>query len=579
LPLDALHLNILGSEFNSKLQGGRIDKITAPNFFTARFAIYSGGKTHGLVLNLSPDKAHARLTSGVREELSSTPVFITHLKKHLLNGTIDNIFTIDNERILHIEISNLSDLKQQKKFTLIAEFMGKHSNLILVDENNKITESLKHIPLDVSSKRQVLPGLTYNSPPLQDKISPFDTDALKTVLKDFDFNTKNSSQLLDELASFLQSKVCGLSPKTIKEVVFTAINSSKKLTMSHIVRELTALKDISTHSPSVSIDTNNKYLDFYFKPYNSTGETFKETSTLNGATDLYYSQNETQDKLTAKARTITQIAKSALTKAQKRLAILLERENSAKDLEEDKIKGELITANIYKIKRGDNEVFCENYYVSPVMSVIVRLDPLLSPSKNADKYFKSYQKKKKTLESLVEQLEQTNQEVEYLSTIMASLQTAETLDDLDEISLELADAGYGKENKKQKKPSKSKIKTEKEERLFGVKRTEFDGYTILTGKNNLQNDALVRFCSPNDLWLHPQEFRGAHTIILNPKKSMPPDKVIKHAAKINAQYSKAKLSENIPIDYTHLKFVLRPRSAPPGKVVYTNQKTIFVSVE
>jgi len=580
MPFDALHLNILSKEFATSLTGGRIDRITTPNFYSVRFAIYSNKKTYGLLLNLTPNTAHARLTNGARDELATVSVFLTHLKKHLIGGVIDDVGVVENERILRINVKSYNEVKQLRTFTLVAEFMGKHSNLMLVNDEGKISESLKHIPLDMSSKRQVLPGLSYRLPPAQDKISPFDSRNLSELLFNYDSNTKI------DLVSVLQKNLCGLAPKTIKEVIFRAFgNAEQKLPLDNrgvelVVGEFKKLEIFTVYSPCISVDTSGKCLDFYFSPYKHTGEVFDYRSTLNEAVDCYYCQCEASEKKATKSRAIEQSVKIALVKAQKRLSILLERELASQNLDEDRIMGELITANIYKIKRGDCVLECDNYYVDPPIAMKIKLDETMPPAKCADKFFRSYQKKKKSLEILVPQLEQANKEIEYLESVLHGLKVAETLDDLGEIAIEFSESGYIKDaTNKKAKPTKSKIKTEKEERLAGVKRTEFNGYTILTGKNNLQNDALVRFCAPNDLWLHPQEFRGSHTIILNPKKSLPPDKVIKKAAQITAMYSKAKSGENIPVDYTYLKFVMRPRGAALGKVLYTNQKTLFVSPE
>jgi len=566
----------MSQEFCAILNSGRIDKITAPNFFSVRFAIFANGKTHGLVINASPDKAHMRLTDGLRVELPSTSVFVAHLKKHILKGVISKIECVDNERIIKLYIDTKNDLLQEKKFILVAELTGKHSNMMLLTGELKISESLKHIPLDVSTVRQILPGIKYTDPPTQDKISIFDKLALTKILSGFTGNSQN------ELAIFLKDKLLGLAPKTITEFCarsFKVLLKKENATTLANKLHATANNFVANLEPCFSINSDNKPTDFYASKFVSISDKTTKTNLVNNAIDAVYGYSEITSIRLAYERKITQNTKQALSRAQKRLSTLIERQNDAFNLEKDRICGELIVSNLYKIKPLDTSLICDNFYVTPPIPITIKFDDGMSAKKMAEKYFKAYQKKKKTLVAIEPQIADTQKEVDYLKSILDCVNIAETKNDLDEIFEELVAGGFVKSEKIKAKKSKSKIKTEKEERLANVSRQDFLGYTILTGKNNLQNDGLIRYCSPNDMWFHPQEFRGAHTVVLNPKKTALPDKLIREAAKINAHYSKAKNSTSIPIDYTYLKFVLRPRGAPLGKVIYTNQKTIFIDVD
>lgn len=565
MPLDALHIKFIASELQTALAGGRIDKITAPSFGAVRFAIYASGKTHGLFISINPDNAHLRLTSGERQEAASVPVFVAHLKKHLIGAIIGDIYCLDNERIVFIELSGKSDLGQTKNYKLVAELMGKHSNIMLLDDDDKIKESFKHIPLDLSSKRQILPGIKYTTaPPQIGKINPFDSAALNTLLKEQTSNNLN-------LAKVLSSNVFGLAPATIREIAFEVTsNSNKKLQ--------TVLDEFSNKTNFEPCFTNS---DFYFKPYlhlELDKSAFTATSSLLEAVDSFYGTKSEKAKFDLAARRLNQIVATSLSRAQKRLGVLLERQQEAQNADEAKMLGELLIANLYRVGKNDTSIQVDNYYVDPPCSVTINLSAEMSPQKQAENYFKKYRKAKKTLEMLVPQLEQTEGEIEYLESVVASIERAETVDDLDGILEELFAGGYGNSATKQatKKKDKQKPKSDRELLVASAKRTEFLGYTILTGRNNLQNDALVKSSATSDVWLHPKEFRGSHTVIVNPKKTLPPDNVLVHAATICAKNSKAKFSDSIPVDYTFIKFVSKPKGATAGKVIYTNQKTIWV---
>ncbi|MCL2797741.1 MAG: NFACT family protein, partial [Firmicutes bacterium] len=296
-------------------------------------------------------------------------------------------------------------------------------------------------------------------------------------------------------------------------------------------------------------------------------------TTLNEAADRYYTYKETSGALEDKRNKLAAAVRAGVAKAEKRLAQALDQKMNAEDFEDERIKGEILTANLYRIMPGDKTLAAENYYADPPAPIEIPLDATLSPAKQAQRFYKRYQKKKKALEFVTPQIEAAQNSLDYFESVQVSLQAAETLSDLDEIAEELCKSGIIKETKNEKR----KTKNGGEMHLSGVKRTEFEGYLILTGKNNTQNDALVKLSAPNDVWLHTKNIHGAHTVIVNPAKTLPPESVLKRAASLTALYSKAAASENVPVDYTFIKFVSKPKSAAPGKVVYTNQRTVYVN--
>ena len=578
MPADALHYKFIAQELSDALTNGRIDKITSADIGAVRLSVYANGKTRHLFISISPARARCLLTEQPTQSLLTPTPFAAHLKKHLLGGRITQIAAEPNERVVKIFIAAKDELGYDAAFTLYAEIMGKHSNLILVNGSGKITDSIKRVPFDMSSKRQVLPGLPYTPAPVQNKANPLDENSLHAVLDAYSGG---------DLRSYLLQSLSGLSPASIFESVFNAFDMKNKnltsdvlkvtgaklteLALKRLAKEIKRLFDPAEFAPCVQV-VDGQTVDFYLKPYHSCDAVgYEKAATLNEAAERYYREAEITDTMNKKQHKLTAVVKADLARAEKKLAALLEHKFSAEDFEHDRIKGEILTANLYRIKHGDKVLTAENYYVVPPIPIRIPLDDALSPAKLAGRFYKQYQKKKKTLEVTTPQIEAAKTDIEYLDSILTSLAAYESLSDLDEIAEELTIKGLLKE----KKTEKRKVKTDTA--LSGVKKTEFDGYLILTGKNNLQNDALVKSCAPNDLWLHTKNIHGAHTVIVNPKKTLPPEGVIRHAAQITALYSKASDSEGVPVDYTFAKFVSKQKSAAPGKVIYKNQKTVYVT--
>jgi len=574
MPLDALHIKYATQELDSLLSGGRIDKITVPKKDLIRFAIFSNGKTHGLCFSLNPSSPFIRLTHKLRESLDSVPPFVSYLRKYILNATIKSISSLDNERIVKLRILSTNELKQQIVLILIFEFTGRHTNCFLVNEKYIISDCYKHMPLDSNSSRNLLNGLPYVPPPSSDKVNPFNTKELELLLKQ-----PSSKDLFD----MLKEHTFGISTQTIHEILFLAFGNSvptcplSKKNIDILQNTIKEFIDTKNYSPCVHLDKLNAPLDFYFTKFKSVSSILKSTATLLDAMEEFYSSKESIAETTELSKRLQQTLKQAENKLNKKMAILVSRKQDALKLDEDKVLGELIISNIYKIKKGDTELIVDNFYTTPPSITTIKLDSTLYPKQIAEKYFKTYKKKKRTLELIEPQITELSEELDLIASSNTQLALAKDLTALKALESDFIELKLLKPSKKSVK--KEVPKSKKEKALVGITRVEFMGYSILTGKNNIQNDALVRHSKPNDLWLHPKEIRGSHTVIINPKKVLPPFNIIKKAASINALYSKAKLSENVPIDYTFIKFVSRVKGAALGKVIYTNQKTIFVSPE
>lgn len=541
MPADAINYSFLAKELNSTLNGGRIDKIVMSDKSSLMIVIRAGGKNHNLLITAA---ASPRCYIS-KDRITSTPVplsFCLHLRRHITGGSIRNITTLPFERILQFELLTYGDLGEPATRYLIVEIMGKYSNVILTDANFKITDALKHIPLD--EQRPIIPGLTYSAPSDVSRFYPTDRNAAETIMA----TTPES-----DLPSVLVKRMLGLSLSTAKEII--ALSNGKN------VAEGTELLLAKTPAP-VCYYEGEKPVDFAFCDYTVIGGETKHFETLSEAMDEYYSFGLLLSEKAAVDNVIKRTLSSALDKHRKKLAAFTKDYANAEDFDKDRILGELITANMYKIKNGDTSVTVDNWYTGEQQTIKLTEQ---SPQQNAQKYFKRYQKKKRTLASLQSLIDETKATIDYLESVDAALSMTSTIEDSEELLQELEDQGYAvKQNKK-------KAVTESQPRKYTI-----SGFTVLIGKNNTQNDKITKEARGEDIWLHTQGFHGSHVIIKAMGKEVP-SSVITKAAEYAAFFSKARLSENVPVDYTKAKNVYKKRGAAPGKVDYFGAKTVYVN--
>ncbi len=559
MPSDALTYFHTAKELSSVLSNGKIERIGMPTKEEVVLFVKPKGerKPRALLLSVSSSSSRVALVDNGGENPLSAFSFLMHLRKHIGGGTITNVDTVIRERIFRIYIQSFDELGYKKQYILYAEMMGRYSNLVLVDERGIITDCLKHISLDASQKHAVLPGLTYSYPPApENKISPDDIDGVTALLQKFEGG---------KLADHLMSGIFGYAPSTMKELVFRAYGSltpdenTVKNSPKSFLDEVK--KADEEYSPCIKVD-GDKVSDFFHRPYKSMECEFKKVSTIIEGQNFYYAQRVTTTVGSAKTDKLILAVKNAIKKNEKSLAILSERVLDSSDFDEDRILGELITANIYKIKQGMREIEVDDYYTGSKRTII--LDETLSPQKNAQKYYKTYNKKKTAIEKSNEIITITEDKNEYFETILNALSSADGDEAvIAEIAIELENAGIIRKAplKKKRKPSLPHI-------------LSVDGYTVKIGRNNLQNDNLVRNSEGGWLWLHTQKIHGSHAII---EGTNIPQDTINKVASYTAFYSKASMSANVPVDYTLVKFVKKPSGAPLGKVIYTHQQTVNVT--
>lgn len=557
MPADSLHIKQIAIELNELLRGGRIDKLTMPEPDEIILHIHAKAN-HTVVMSANPSLPRVHITKNAPKNNPLTaPAFLMHLRKHIGGASITEVTAHDGERILMFALKARNELGYEEKKTLICEIMGKYANIILTNADGKISECIKHISPASSEKRPVLPGLTYSFPPPQNKINIFDGSALKSVLSSFDGGNAGG---------YILANAAGLAPATVNAITAAALGGLffNELTTEQIEKLADAFNQtriLKNAKPCVRKESGVKS-DFWIKPFEQDGK-YEFFNSLNEAMDAHFFALDRDRRLSEKARIPKTTVKNAIARTEKKLKLFRERKAEASDAETDRLNGELITANIYRLKQGMSSFEAENYYEEPPQKITVKLDSSKSPQYNAQAYFKKYAKKKKTLSIVEEQIAEAVADLEYFNSIYDSFSFTDA-EGLEEITAELYAANLLHEPKGKRK----------KEKLLSGGEIVFEGCTIRWGKTNYQNDRLTKAARASDTWLHTQKIHGSHVIVSGENVS---ERVLVRAAQIAAYYSKARLGENVPVDYTLKKYVSKPKGSPPGKVVYTDYKTLFVT--
>ncbi|MCL2555595.1 MAG: NFACT family protein [Firmicutes bacterium] len=555
MPQDALTYSFLVNELDLILKGSKIDKITMPFKDEIILSFRHRGKNFFLLISLGQ---YARLHL-IKENKPSPPTpfsFCMHLRKNIGGGIIESISQEPFERIIYIDILFRNELGIQENKRLVLEIMGRYSNAILVNrETNKITDCAKHIAFDEGIKRVVMPGIIYKVP---------DNKSFNVINKQWFLNgdilIDERFRLENDLAQNLNIR--GLAPITKQELVYKAkLDNSSTLKDNDRPALFNAYTALYNEELKPCILGN----DFFIRPYNFNKGEYLIFDSLNETMDYFFANKDLNDRLKSKSSKYLTLIKNNLKRAAKKLTEFKQRMIECENLEEDKIFGELITANIYKLKQGDKELETINYYDN--ISVKIPLDVMLSPAKNAQKYYKKYAKKKRALEMTSDLILKTEDEITLYQAFKDDLDSVSSLADLTEIIESMADLKLIKEQKRTKKDTLSSIYTE-----------DVDGFKIRVGKNNVQNDRLVRQANKDDLWFHIKNYSGSHVIIEAAKRQVP-DNIILKAAQLAAKNSKAKALNKIEVDYTYIKYVHKISGTVLGKVSYTNQKTIVVNLD
>ena len=557
MPADSLHIKKAALELNELLNGGRIDKITMPEPDEIILHVHAK-KNYSVVMSANPSLPRAHITQNAPKNNPLTaPAFLMHLRKHIGGATVSGVSAHDGERILLFSLKARNELGYEEQKTLICEIMGKYANIILANSDGKISECIKHISPASSEKRPVLPGLPYSFPPPQNKIDIFDGKALKTVLSAFEGGNVGG-YILANAAGLAPATVNAITSRAVGGLFFDSLTDEQKELLANAFDETNILKNAK---PCVRKENGEKS-DFWIAPFATDGK-YEFYDTLNEAMDAHFFALDRDRRLAEKARVPKTTVKNAIARTEKKLKLFRERKAEASDAETDRLSGELIIANIYRLKQGMSSFEADNYYEEPPQKITIKLDSSKSPQFNAQAYFKKYAKKKKTLSMVETQIAEAVADLEYFNSIYDSFSFTDS-DGLEEIVSELYAANLLHEPKNKRK----------KEKPLSCGELSFEGCVIRWGKTNYQNDRLTKSAHPSDIWLHTQKIHGSHVIVSGENIG---NGVLLRAAQIAAYYSKARLSDNVPVDYTLKKYVSKPKGSPPGKVVYTDYKTLFVT--
>lgn len=576
MPLDAIALGAIANELQNEFEGAKIEKVHQPERDEILLIIKGYKGTRKLVISASSANARMHLITESKENPAVPPMFCMLLRKHLTGGKICSVKRLGYERAVDIEISCRNELGDLTLRHIICEIMGRNSNIIFLDENRKIIDSVKHIDLSVSSLRNILPGLLYMMPPDGGRLSP--SEAAEEDFFDILINSPEGR----EAERAITDAVMGISPLLAGECVFRACGSRKMLIgelsrtdMQKIAAELYNMfqkAQRAEFSPCIifSEDGTNAadFAPFEIKQYGALRKC-KAAESMNDAACEFYFMRDLYARMTDRSSTITKVITNNLKRAQKKLDILQSELKEAENREQLRVCGDLITANLYRMQKGDKVLIAQNFYDENGAEIEIKLDVTLSPSQNAKKYYTRYKKAKNTQLFAQEQIKITVDEIVYLESVLYSVSNAQTVSQLGEIKAELAQAGYIKgdtgKKKKDKQPSIGK-----------PLEFEYNGYTIYVGRNNVQNDYLtLKMGRSRDLWLHTKNIPGSHTLVKYMGEEFPDD-VIEVAAQIAAFYSKGKNAPYVEVDYCPVSHVKKPSGAKAGMVIYEGYNTARV---
>ena len=544
--------------------GSKIDKIHEPDKNTIILGLYLNGKNYALNICIDSHNCRINLTTHAKPNPLNAPGFCMLLRKHLIGAKIKKIYTIGLERIVYIELECFNELNDLVNKKLIIELMGKHSNIILVNDNNMIIDSLRHLSIEEHSSRDILPAHEYSAP----ENTKIDFKSLKT----FDEFYKLTSNLTN-LDAGISKIFIGISKLYIQSII-EECNIDNAVTTSNLK---TVYKYIS--ETIENIGKTNISLKPFKKDFTIAQEKHEDTLQSNFFIDDFYTEKENNLLFLSYRNNILKLVLSTLTKIKKKLLNINSKQADCKNMDTYKLYGELLTANMYQFKEfTENIVKVPNYYNNNEL-IDIPVDPNKTPSYNAKNYFKKYNKLKNTLLVIAEQKKETESELDYLESIIYELDTAKTIPDIDEIYTEISENPLFERShlKSNTKVTKQKPKNKKLDKTYTPIEYKIENYTLLVGKNNIQNDYLTtKLAKSTDIWFHTKEIHGSHAI-LQTHGETPSIDVIIRCAQIAAYYSKAKQSSNVPVDYTLIKYVKKPSGSKPGFVIFTHNNTINVT--
>ena len=568
MPLDGIVLSNIARELEDNILHSKIDKIHQPE----RDEIMISLRNHKLLLSANPTSPKACLAFSSGENPMQAPLFCMVLRKYLTGGKVVRINQPGFERILEVSVESMNEMGDLSVKRLIIEIMGKHSNIILVDERGIIVDAIKRVSLDKSSVRQVLPGREYSYPPAQDKADPRHADRSSFISRVGALGSVTAQEAIYKsysgISPLAASEICARADidqsnfvETVDcELLYTAFESTFAKIAAHDYSPKVYMDESGTIKDFSSIDLS-MWKHFESAEYDSISKLISEFFKLK---DAYYKKSQ-------KTQDLKKLISIHIERLVKKKTVLLNTLKDVEDRDDIKLLGELVTANIYSIQPGQTTATVINYYDENSPEIEIALDPVLTPAENAQRYFKKYNKQKRTFEAANEQIVATDEDLYYLESILNSLSTNLASADIEDIRAELRAQGFIK------KAAASHKKPQPAKKSGPMRFKSSDGFEIYVGKSNNQNDELtMEFAQPLDLWLHTKNIPGSH-VIVKTNGQTPPNRTIEEAAHLAAFFSKARAGNLVPVDYTNKKNVKKPSGAKPGMVIYTTHNTAYIT--
>ena len=553
MAFDGIVTMAAAKEMRPVIISGKIDKVYQPEADELVFNIHTKRGNVKLYASVNPAAARIHFIENSLQNPPAPLPFCMLLRKHIQGARVTDVAQVGSERIIEISLETLNELGFTVSKKLIFEIMGKHSNIVLLDiSSGKIIDCIKHVSIDVNRVRQLLPGIIYKYPPAQDKI-PF-----KELLPE-----GSPSVFLPPEAKAIQRTVGGVSPSFAQEMAAPEDPLSFLRSAARIIEE-------GRFCPVVYSDDKGSPKEFHIIPLSEYEDVCqkKEFDSLSLCLEYYYAHKQSSNKLHQKASDLERSVSSQLDKLYLKEQRLREDLLKAENSESLRLYGELLTANIHQVRPGDKSTSVINYYDGS--TVTIPLDPRLSPSKNAQQYFKKYGKAKTAVKEKQLQLRTNESDIKYLDSVMSYLKNASDVSEIEALRRELEETGYLRKRKIPGGFKEKKISSKPYRYILP------GGCEVLVGRNNRENDILTfKTASSRDIWMHTKDIPGSHVIVKTSCEEIS-DEDLYTAASIAAYHSKGRESENVPVDYVRVKYVKKPAGAKPGMVIFTNNKTVWV---
>lgn len=573
MPLDGVFLSQLTKEVADRIVGGRVDKIHQPARETVVISMRAKGGNQKLLLCASASNPRMHFTALPQDNPKSPPMFCMLMRKHLTGAKLLEARQLGLDRVVHFKFETTNELGDRVVLTLAVEIMGRHSNVILVDQDNRVIDAVKRVTDEMSRVRPVLPGIGYTLAPAQPRLNIY-TASLSEIVD-------RVAQSQEELSKALPKALEGMSPLICREIAFHVDRNGEAVAgrlneeqVTHLKFYLSRLSDLlnaGETTPTMLLDPSGKPKDFSYMDIHQYGHTMvgRAYETYSELLDTFYSERDRIDKVHQRSADLFKLLVNLNDRLARKLTAQREELRASTEREKLKIYGDLLSSNLHLLEKGMKIARVENYYDS-CKPVEIPLDIMLTPAQNAQKYYIAYRKADTAEKKLRALIEQGEAELVYLDTVFDELSRASLESELTAIRAELASQGYVRNVVR---------RGMKEEKLPPLRYVSEDGFTIYCGRNNLQNDRLtLKDSRKSDIWFHTQKIPGSHVVVVSQGQKVP-DRTLEQAAVIAAYHSKGRGAGKIAVDYTEIRNVWKHPSGKPGLVLYEPYTTAVVEAD